>query len=78
MLRQFNLGEKMSLGECLQMDYRLYFHFSEDSDFQEGVRALFNRKDKKPQWNPPRLEDIPVQRVHSFFEPLPNNDQLPM
>lgn len=76
--RQFSLGEKMSLGECLQMDYRLYFHFSEDSDFHEGVHALLHRKDNKPKWNPPRFEEVPVQRVHSFFGPLPNDDELPM
>lgn len=49
-----------------------------DSDFHEGVRALLIGKDKKPQWNPPSVEDVPAHRVQSFFNPLPNNDELPM
>lgn len=76
--RQLSLGENMSLGECLQMEYRLLFHFLRDSDFHEGVRAMLVSKDKNPKWNPPCVEDIPVKRVRSFFQPLPNNDELPM
>lgn len=72
------MGENLSLGECLQMEYRLAFHFLKDSDFHEGVRALLIGKDKKPKWNPPSIEDVPLDRVRSFFDPLPNNDELPM
>lgn len=60
------------------MEYRLIFHFFQDSDFYEGVRALLITKDKHPKWNPPSIEDVPVEQVLSFFEPLPNNDGLPM
>lgn len=77
-LRQLNLGANLSLGECLQMEYRLIFHFFQDSDFYEGVRALLIAKDKHPKWNPPSIEDVPAEQVLSFFEPLPNNDGLPM
>lgn len=36
-----DLGANFTLGECLQMEYRLVVHFVEDSDFKEGtiVRA---------------------------------------
>lgn len=76
--RQLSLGANMSLGECLQMEYRLAFHFLKNSDFHEGVRALLISKDNKPKWNPPCIEDVPLQRVQSFFQPLPDNDELPM
>lgn len=35
-LHELNLGANFSLGECLQMEYRLGVHFVEDSDFHEG------------------------------------------
>lgn len=76
--RQLNLGANMSLGECLQMEYRIAYHFLHGSDFHEGVRALLISKDGNPKWNPSRIEDVSDQRCLSYFEPLPNNDELPM
>lgn len=32
-----DLGANFTLGECLQMEYRLAVHFVEDSDFKEGT-----------------------------------------
>lgn len=40
------LGEKMSLGKCLQMEYQSVYHFFHGSDFHEGVRALLIDKDR--------------------------------
>ncbi|XP_031625284.1 3-hydroxyisobutyryl-CoA hydrolase, mitochondrial isoform X2 [Contarinia nasturtii] len=78
-LRLLNIGSNFqSLGECLQMEYRLAVHFVEDSDFHEGVRALLVRKDNNPKWNPARIEDVTDERVESFFRPLPNNEDLQM
>lgn len=39
-LHELNLGANFSLGECLQMEYRLGVHFVEDSDFHEGIINL--------------------------------------
>jgi enoyl-CoA hydratase len=38
-LRQLQLGATMSLGQDLQMEYRLATRFLQDKDFREGVRA---------------------------------------
>jgi hypothetical protein len=38
-LRQLRCGEKMSMAEVLQMEYRLSQRCVEDKDFYEGVRA---------------------------------------
>lgn len=43
-----------------------------------GVRAFFIQKDGSPIWNPSRIEDIPEEKVLSFFQPLPNNEDLTM
>lgn len=76
---QLNLGSKMnSLGECLQMEYRMAYHLLQDSDFFEGLQAMLIRKDNAPKWNTMCVEEVSTQRVHSFFEPLPDNEDLPM
>ncbi len=39
-------------------DFTLAKHFLKEHDFYEGVRAAVIDKDKQPQWNPARLEDV--------------------
>lgn len=60
------------------MEYRILYHFLHGSDFHEGVRALLIAQDPNPKWNPSRIKDVSNQRVRSYFDPLPNNDELPM
>lgn len=36
-LHQLNLGAKISLGECLQMEFRLTLNFLGDDEFHEGI-----------------------------------------
>lgn len=43
-----------------------------------GTRAGLVTKDKNPKWIPSRIEDVTEQSVLSFFQPLPNNDDLNM
>lgn len=43
-----------------------------------GVGAALLTRNKKPVWNPSRIEDVSEQRVLSLFRPLPNNDDLSM
>jgi len=46
----------------------------ESSDFYEGIRAALVDKDKKPKWNPLKLEDITEEMVASHFQRLGKND----
>lgn len=71
-------GSKKSLGECLQMDYRLAHHFMYSSNFSEGVRALLLEKDNKPKWSPGRIEDLTKDEVLSLFRMSLSPDVLPM
>jgi len=57
------------------MEYRVSQHMMERSDFYEGIRALLIDKDKKPQWNPPKLELVTDDFVQSFFAPLSDPKQ---
>lgn len=74
--RQLELGSKMSLPQCLNMEYRMVVRHLENSDFKEGVRALLIDKDQKPQWNPNNLESVTEERVQSFFAKLPDTEEL--
>lgn len=75
---QLNAGAKMTLGKCVQMEYREVYNFFHGSDFHEGVRALLIDKDRKTKWDPSRIEDVSTEKVLSYFDPLPNGDDLPM
>jgi enoyl-CoA hydratase len=37
------------------------------TDTMEGIRALVVDKDRKPKWNPARLEDVTPEMVAGFF-----------
>lgn len=42
----------------------------QQSDMIEGIRALIIDKDKNPQWSPPSLESIDLNKIHHFFDPV--------
>ena len=43
---QYHRGSKMSLPECLKMEYRMVQNFMNNDDFFEGVRARKFHKNK--------------------------------
>ncbi|KAG4077853.1 hypothetical protein HA402_013787 [Bradysia odoriphaga] len=57
---------------------KLGFYLGMTGHRLKGYRAMIVDKDKSPKWKPSRLEDISDEMVHSYFLPLPNNDELPM
>lgn len=75
-LKEISLGAKLSLAECLRMEFRLGNHHVIKSDFAEGVRALLIDKDNQPKWNPPTLEAVSDDIVNKFFEKVPNVEDL--
>ncbi|KAG4074273.1 hypothetical protein HA402_008682 [Bradysia odoriphaga] len=75
-LKQLSLGAKLTLAECLQMEFRLGNHHVRDSDFAEGVRALLIDKDNQPKWKPPTLAEVTNDRVDSFFKPVSGVEDL--
>ncbi|MFC3907721.1 enoyl-CoA hydratase/isomerase family protein [Legionella dresdenensis] len=68
---QLQRAKKLSLAECLIMDYRLVNHFMAGHDFYEGIRALLVDKDKSPRWQPKRLEDISETMIKCYFDAVP-------
>jgi enoyl-CoA hydratase len=61
--RSFN-----TLEEALNTEYRLCTNIFQHGEFIEGIRALLVDKDKAPNWNPPRLDDVTADMVASFFQ----------
>ena len=59
-----------SFNEVTAMDYRLAIRCMMGDEFYEGIRAQLIDKDKNPQWNPARLEDVSEEVIEAYF----NND----
>lgn len=66
-LAQLHKAKGLTLAQCLQMDYDIVSHFMHGRDFYEGVRALLIDKDKKPHWNPERLDLVTENMVNHYF-----------
>ena len=75
-LKQIIEGEKCNLAEDLIMEYRISQRFMEDNDFYEGIRAVLVDKDNKPNWKPSAIEDVSDEKVNSYFESLPSEQEL--
>lgn len=69
-LRQLLEGAKLSLADCLKMEYRLTQRCMEDTDFYEGIRAVLVDKDNSPKWNPSNLSGVSKETVDRYFERL--------
>lgn len=64
---QLQKSKNMTLAACLAMDTCLTRHFTRDSDFHEGVRALLIDKDNTPHWQPETLMDVTNAMVERYF-----------
>ena len=56
------------LEPCLEQEFRLALGILRDPDFVEGVRAAVVDKDRKPVWNPARLEEVTEEQVERRFQ----------
>lgn len=59
-----------SLRPALDMEYRLALRCHAGHDFVEGVRAQVIDKDRNPQWQPARIEDVDDDTVAGYFASL--------
>lgn len=69
-LEMMRRGRHLSLQDCFAMELHLDRQWFEHGDLIEGVRALIIDKDRKPQWNPPGVQDLSAEHVQSFFSGL--------
>lgn len=57
-----------SLEEVLRLDLKLVKKIALSHDFREGVRAQLIDKDKKPQWDPPKLDSTLLPYLKPLFD----------
>ncbi len=62
--RGANMSLRAALHEELKLTRKVAFH----PEFHEGVRAALVDKDRKPQWNPARVEDVDPAAIAAMFE----------
>lgn len=70
-MAQLRRGKELDLAGCLALEYRMVHRFLASGEFAEGVRALLIDKDKRPQWQHARIEDVPPEEIEACFAPLP-------
>ncbi|BAC12773.1 enoyl-CoA hydratase (3-hydroxybutyryl-CoA dehydratase) [Oceanobacillus iheyensis HTE831] len=66
-LEQLRRGKDKSLEACFDMDLILAKNFLKSTDFYEGVRSIVIDKDKKPNYQYKKLDDVKADLVESYF-----------
>lgn len=59
-----------SLEEALALEFNYAHRAIAGHDFLEGIRAMVVDKDRKPRWQPSRLEDVTAEMVDDMFSTL--------
>ena len=62
-----------SLAQVFALEWALAIRFSQEFEFQEGVRALLIDKDKAPQWRVKQSEEIVDLEVEKILSPVEDN-----
>ncbi|KAI6676700.1 hypothetical protein NL676_037496 [Syzygium grande] len=76
-LKSIREGRAQTIEQCLAHEYTISCHMVRRSmhrDLYEGSRAMLFDKDRKPRWDPPKLESITDEMVGKFFTGLAGID----
>ncbi|KAK4431215.1 putative 3-hydroxyisobutyryl-CoA hydrolase 3 [Sesamum alatum] len=76
-LKSIREGRSSTLEDCLTRDYIISRHLARrtfNNDGFEGTRAMFFDKNKRPQWEPSRLEEVGEEFVKQFFTNVDNDE----
>ncbi|WP_237055590.1 enoyl-CoA hydratase/isomerase family protein [Microbulbifer sediminum] len=69
---QLQRARHLSLVDVFRMELALAVNLCNSGHLREGVRALLVDKDRNPQWQPARLEEVPLGEVLCCFrDPWP-------
>jgi enoyl-CoA hydratase len=66
-LEALRRGANMTLPECQMAELALTRTTMRHPDFAEGVRAMVVDKDRKPRWQPPRIEEVDPAVIAAVF-----------
>jgi enoyl-CoA hydratase/carnithine racemase len=66
-LRVLRRGRDLTLTQALDAEFALTRTTMAHPDFAEGVRAMVVDKDRKPVWQPARIEDVDPATIDALF-----------
>jgi enoyl-CoA hydratase/carnithine racemase len=66
-LKALRNGAAMTLPQCQAAELALTRTAMRHPDFAEGVRAMVVDKDRKPRWQPARVEDVDPDAIAGMF-----------
>jgi enoyl-CoA hydratase len=67
-LEALRRGANMTLPQCQMAELALTRTTMRHPDFAEGVRAMVVDKDRKPRWQPSRIEEVDAAAIGAMFE----------
>lgn len=59
---------------CLACEYRFAYRSLDGEEFLEGIRAAIIDKDRRPRWQPPRIEEVNPTAIAQLFANLGPNE----
>lgn len=68
--RQIRIGGRLSMDDCMRMEFRILHRMLAGQDFYEGIRAAIVEKGSTPRWRPASLEKINPADIDAYFAPL--------
>jgi enoyl-CoA hydratase/carnithine racemase len=68
--RQIRAGAKLSMDDCMRMEFRILNRMLAGHDFYEGIRAALIDKGSVPVWQPAKLEEVSEETVEAYFASL--------
>ena len=68
--RQMRDGRKLSMPQCMQLEYRIVSRVLSGTEFYEGIRTAIIDKDGAPRWTPNSIEAIDHSVIDDVFTPL--------
>lgn len=74
--RQIMAGRDLAFDDCMRMEWRMVNRVIAGHDFYEGTRAAIIDKDRRPRWQPARLEDVSDREIARYFAPLDPGGEL--
>jgi enoyl-CoA hydratase/carnithine racemase len=66
-LQALRRGRDLTLKQALDAEFALTRTTMAHPDFAEGVRAMVVDKDRKPRWQPAKIEDVDPALINSLF-----------
>jgi enoyl-CoA hydratase len=72
--REIREGARLSLDDCMRMEFRIVCRMLRGREFYEGIRAVVVDKDNKPNWEKKSVSDVNFSDIDAYFAPLPDGE----